>query len=80
MKKNPQIIYPKKTKNVKSHYRKVNGRLIRVNEFKRKYPKKPEKNKQKTSNIQPKEKADKVKKTNLIKDKNAIEELKCALS
>lgn len=74
MKKNPQVIYPKKSKNVKSHYRKVNGRLIRVNEFKRKYPKKYEKNKQKPSNIKPEEK------TNLIKDKNAIEELKCALS
>jgi hypothetical protein len=74
------VIYPKKSKNVKSHYRKVNGRLIRVNEFKRKYPKKYEENKQKPSNIKPEEKANKIEKNNLIKDKNAIEELKCALS
>ena len=42
MKINPQKIYPKKEKEVKSHYRKVNGKLIRIEEFRRKYPHKPD--------------------------------------
>ena len=72
MKINPQKIYPKKEKDVKSHYRKVNGKLVRVNEFRRKYPHKP-----KEPN---KEKEVKKDEGNFVNNKkDAIEDLKCAL-